>query len=231
MVKVLVAFTDADWQSTMRSVLSRERSVAASYVELGKANQKLCQGSFDVVYIQAGVDRAALSQSLAAVTKRYPGSRLVLVLDNLGISDVVYGHRMGISAILDEDATKDQVLGSLGAAIRGDLYLSSRVVRRSQGARPQAPESSHPSLSAPQLKLLSEREKEVLTLVARGMANRAIAKSLFISEKTVKNHLYNIFKKIGVTDRTKAALLANRTLAGSGHETTGSLQALAQSDG
>ena len=56
--------------------------------------------------------------------------------------------------------------------------------------------------------LLSEREREVLVLVARGMTNRDIAKNLFLSEKTVKNHLNNIFKKIEVTDRTKAALFA-----------------------
>jgi DNA-binding CsgD family transcriptional regulator len=56
--------------------------------------------------------------------------------------------------------------------------------------------------------LLSEREREVLVLVARGMTNRDIAKNLFLSEKTVKNHLNNIFKKIEVTDRTKAALYA-----------------------
>lgn len=56
--------------------------------------------------------------------------------------------------------------------------------------------------------LLSEREREVLVLVARGMTNRDIAKNLFLSEKTVKNHLNNIFKKIDVTDRTKAALFA-----------------------
>lgn len=56
--------------------------------------------------------------------------------------------------------------------------------------------------------LLSEREREVLALVAHGMTNRDIAKSLFLSEKTVKNHLNNIFKKIEVTDRTKAALFA-----------------------
>lgn len=56
--------------------------------------------------------------------------------------------------------------------------------------------------------LLSEREREVLALLARGMSNRDIAGNLFLSEKTVKNHLNNIFKKIEVTDRTKAAVFA-----------------------
>ena len=58
------------------------------------------------------------------------------------------------------------------------------------------------------VRLLSEREREVLALLARGMSNRDIAGSLFLSEKTVKNHLNNIFKKIEVSDRTKAAVFA-----------------------
>ena len=58
------------------------------------------------------------------------------------------------------------------------------------------------------INLLSVREREVLGLLARGMTNRDIAKSLFLSEKTVKNHVSNIFKKINVTDRTKAAIYA-----------------------
>lgn len=56
--------------------------------------------------------------------------------------------------------------------------------------------------------VLSNREKEVLGLLAHGLTNRDIAKTLYLSEKTVKNHLNNIFKKINVTDRTKAALFA-----------------------
>lgn len=55
---------------------------------------------------------------------------------------------------------------------------------------------------------LSEREKEVLNLIAKGYTNKEIAKELYLSEKTVKNHVSNIFKKIDVTDRTKAAIYA-----------------------
>lgn len=63
-------------------------------------------------------------------------------------------------------------------------------------------------LNDDKINVLSLREKEVLGLLARGMTNRDIAKTLFLSEKTVKNHLNNIFKKIDVTDRTKAAVFA-----------------------
>ena len=59
---------------------------------------------------------------------------------------------------------------------------------------------------------LTAREKEVLGLVAKGLSNRDIAKKLFLSEKTVKNHLNNIFKKIEVADRTNAALYAVKNM-------------------
>lgn len=58
--------------------------------------------------------------------------------------------------------------------------------------------------------VLTEREKEVLGLIGEGLSNKDIAKRLFLSEKTVKNHLNNIFKKINVADRTNAALYAVR---------------------
>ena len=57
---------------------------------------------------------------------------------------------------------------------------------------------------------LSDRETEVLKLVSVGMFNKEIAKKLGISERTVKNHMFTIFKKIGVTDRTQAAIFAIR---------------------
>ena len=61
-------------------------------------------------------------------------------------------------------------------------------------------------------KKLSLREKEVLNLIAKGYSNKEIAKILFLSEKTVKNHTSNIFKKINVTDRTNAAIYALNNL-------------------
>ncbi|HHW25806.1 MAG TPA: response regulator transcription factor [Firmicutes bacterium] len=232
MVKVLVAFTKPGWQQNVKSVLSRERTVSASYAELGKTNLKLYTGGYDVVFLQTGRDRETLSRYLPEIKARYPRSRLVLVLDNFGITDIVFGHRMGISALIDETATSEQLLNSLSAALRGDLYVASSIVQKSQSTKKQEPAafSVEPEESR-QLSRLSDREIEVLRLVAKGMSNRLIAKTLFISEKTVKNHLYNIFKKIGVTDRTKAALLAVRTLMPVSNESFGPSEVFVESDG
>jgi len=164
---------------------------------------------YDVIFVQAGRDKATLRRNLLELRRKYPDARFVLMLENLGISDLTFGHRMGMSAFVDERATADQIVSSIEAAARGDLYASNSVIRRSLS---QPPAGEEPPSEPESPGALSQREIEVLNLVARGMSNRLIARNLFISEKTVKNHLYSIFRKIGVTDRTKAALFAVKSL-------------------
>ena len=89
--------------------------------------------------------------------------------------------------------------GHLSAASRGEAPLAPRAARELLAARS---EERHADLS--------KREREVLGLVAEGLPNKLIARRLEISEKTVKAHLTSIFQRIGVTDRTQAALWAQR---------------------
>ena len=78
------------------------------------------------------------------------------------------------------------------------------------GAQPSPPQSTSPSpaLASNALQSLTEREREVLLLVARGASNREISETLFLATGTVKNYLSNILSKLGVRDRTQAALKA-----------------------
>ena len=161
-----------------------------------------------MVVVECGRDKTRLRDSLASLRRSFPQSRIVLVLERLGINDFAFGYGMGISAVLDEAASPDQLLASLDAAVRGDLYVAGSILKK-RGS--QYSEMVYDDASPPDR--LSEREMEVLSLVARGFTNKAIAKSLYISEKTVKNHLYSIFRKIGVSDRTKAALYAVKSLS------------------
>ncbi len=226
-----MAFSGTSWRNKIAPILSSKRSIAVSYVDLSGSSLSLPNIVFDVAYLQTGDDRSLLSANLSAIKLKYPKARLVLVLRNFGISDLAYGHKMGISAILHENAAKDQIQNSLNAAVRGDLYISSAIVDKSQNADPENLRADQLiSVRSKSMDLLSHRELQVLRLVARGMANRAIAKTLFISEKTVKNHLYNIFKKIGVTDRTKAALFAVKALTLPHNETFGPVSVSIQSD-
>jgi DNA-binding NarL/FixJ family response regulator len=107
----------------------------------------------------------------------------------------------GAIGYLLKDAEPEEIHAAIGAAARGEAPLAPKAAAELLAAhrsRPEAPE-------------LSPREREVLRLVVDGLANKQIARRLGISEKTVKGHLTNLFQRIGVADRTQAALWAERT--------------------
>ncbi|MEW5920471.1 MAG: response regulator transcription factor [Bacillota bacterium] len=109
----------------------------------------------------------------------------------------------GISGYLLKDVSADALVDSITQVCAGDFVFHPSVTRKMMGEfrRMAAGEAGErPCLTA--------REREVLEHVTRGESNREIARRLFISEKTVKNHLTNIFRKIGVEDRTQAVLYA-----------------------
>ena len=106
----------------------------------------------------------------------------------------------GAAGYLLKDAEPDELGRAVQAAARGDAPLDPKAARAVLGARA----GGRPADT------LSEREREVLAMVAEGLPNKLIARRLAISEKTVKAHLTSVFRQIGVTDRTQAALWAQR---------------------
>ena len=106
----------------------------------------------------------------------------------------------GAAGYLLKDAEPEELARAVRAAAAGDVPLDPKAARALLSARMTAARDDR----------LSEREREVLLLLADGLSNKLIARELSISEKTVKAHLTNVFRTIGVTDRTQAALWAER---------------------
>jgi DNA-binding NarL/FixJ family response regulator len=106
----------------------------------------------------------------------------------------------GAVGYLLKDAEPDELVRGLHAAARGESPLAPKAAQALVAARAQ--QQADPELTP--------REREVLALLADGLPNKLIARRLDISEKTVKAHLTNIFHRIGVNDRTQAALWAQR---------------------
>ncbi|HEU0304406.1 MAG TPA: response regulator transcription factor [Gaiellaceae bacterium] len=106
----------------------------------------------------------------------------------------------GAAGYLLKDVEPAELAKAIEAAARGDAPLDPRAARTVLGARREAAPAAE----------LSEREREVLLLVAEGLPNKLIARRLSISEKTVKAHLTSVYRQIGVTDRTQAALWVER---------------------
>jgi DNA-binding NarL/FixJ family response regulator len=137
------------------------------------------------------------------------------------ISEAVPAARV---VVLTSFSDRERILEALDAGAVGYLLkdlapdeLHSGILAAARGESPLAPKAAHAVISAraearPATVELTDREREVLSLVAQGMPNKLIARRLEISEKTVKAHLTRVFSTIGVTDRTQAALWAQRNL-------------------
>jgi DNA-binding NarL/FixJ family response regulator len=106
----------------------------------------------------------------------------------------------GAIGYLLKDAEPEQVIDGIRAAARGESPLTPRIARMVLDERARVSPADE----------LTQREREVLSLIATGLSNKRLASHLGISEKTVKAHLTSVFRRIGVTDRTQAALWALR---------------------
>jgi NarL family two-component system response regulator LiaR len=123
---------------------------------------------------------------------------LTSVLEGASVTGAV---RAGAIGYLLKDADSEELHRAIRGAAEGRVQLAPEAAARlmREVSAPANPEA------------LTERETEILTLVARGKSNRQIASELFVEEKTVKSHISNILRKLGVPSRTQAALHAVRT--------------------
>jgi DNA-binding NarL/FixJ family response regulator len=153
----------------------------------------------DVVLMDLSMPVMDGIEATRRIVAAHDGAVRVVVLTSFSArEDVIAALDAGASGYLLKDAEPQELLAGVRAAARGDAPLAPRAAREVLSARAEG--ASKPELSA--------RESEVLQLVARGLPNKRIARELQISEKTVKAHLTQVFQRIGVTDRTQAALWA-----------------------
>ena len=129
----------------------------------------------------------------------------VLILTTFDIDDYVFrALRAGASGFLLKDALPEQIAAAVRLVASGDALLAPpstrRLIERFAGpARPRTPSA---------VDSLSERESEVLTLIARGLSNQELGEELHLSEGTVKSHVSHILTKLGVRDRIHAVIAA-----------------------
>jgi DNA-binding NarL/FixJ family response regulator len=139
--------------------------------------------------------------------KRLPNHR-VLVLTTFGLDEyIVEALRAGASGFITKDVPADELVRAVRVVAAGDALLTPAVTRQlldRVARRLPAPVSATPT----SLEQLTEREREVLELLARGMSNAEIAESLIVGEATVKTHVSNVLMKLGLRDRVQAVVLA-----------------------
>lgn len=150
-----------------------------------------------------GIDGVEATRRLVAAGAR----ARVLMLTTFDAEEYVYeAMKAGASGFLLKNAPPAQLVAAVRATAAGEAQLAPAIVQRmvEEFLRRPAPGTSRPAA----LDELTERELDVLKLLARGLANAEIAAALFLSEATVRTHVSRILAKLGLRDRTQAVVLA-----------------------
>jgi DNA-binding NarL/FixJ family response regulator len=165
-----------------------------------EAVQRCLEACPDVVLMDLHMPRVDGIEATRRIMAELPGTAILILTSFSDRRQILGALDAGASGYLLKDTASDEVAEGIRSAARGEAPLDPRAARTVLSAR-AAPDP---------LAGLSEREREVLALLVEGLPNKLIARRLEITDKTVKSHLTRVFRVIGVTDRTQAALWAQR---------------------
>jgi len=130
----------------------------------------------------------------------------VVILTTFDLDEYVYDAlRAGAAGFLLKDAPPEQMIEALHAVTRGDALIAPSITKRLLAEFVRRPE---PTDAARYLAALTEREREVLLRLGRGMSNAEIAAQLYVGEATIKTHVGNVLAKLGLRDRVQAVVFA-----------------------
>jgi DNA-binding NarL/FixJ family response regulator len=160
----------------------------------------------DVILMDVRMPRVDGIEACAAIRDQHP-STMVMMLTTFDLDDYVHAAlRAGASGFMLKDAPAEQLVEAIRVIARGDALLAPSVTRALIDEIARLPDTSVDSF--PGVGELTERELDVIKLMARGESNREIADDLFVGEATVKTHVGRILAKLGARDRVQAVVVA-----------------------
>jgi DNA-binding NarL/FixJ family response regulator len=163
----------------------------------------------DVVLMDIRMPRTDGLTGTASIT-RLPHPPRVVVLTTFGLDDYVFrAIEAGASGFLLKDTPPHDLIAAVRAVADGDAMLSPSVTRTLIGHVAAAAESGRRTAALARLEQLTEREREVLAAVGRGLPNAEIGRELFLSEATVKTHVSRLLLKLGCANRVQVAIVAH----------------------
>jgi DNA-binding NarL/FixJ family response regulator len=151
----------------------------------------------DVVLMDLRMPHLDGVAAIAQIIAEQPDVQILVLTTYDEDHEILRAIEAGARGVLLKDAPREDLFRAIRSAARGETVLAPTVTAR-MFERMRAPQEQTPT----------DRELEVLTLVARGLTNRAIGRELALSEATVKTHLVHVFTKLGVADRTAAVTVA-----------------------
>jgi two-component system, NarL family, nitrate/nitrite response regulator NarL len=205
-VRILVADDHAIFRDGLRKLLEGADDVqiigeASNGVECTKMLAKLKP---DILLLDLRMPEKDGLGVLEEINFDATPTRVIVLTAAEDDRDVVRAMRLGARGVVLKQSASDLLLKSIRKVAEGEIWLDNRMTAEVIDAFKKSAEAGQRR----EKPLLSDREKEIVQLVAQGFRNREIGEKLFISEQTVKNHLHNIFDKLGVSDRLELALYA-----------------------
>ena len=207
-ISVLIVDDHAVLRSGLRQLLDQQPDieVVGEASDGAEAIARAAELEPDVILMDLAMPRVDGVEATRSITASHPGVRVV-ALTTFGEQDrIMAAIEAGAVGYLLKDTEPDDLISAVRSAAQGGTPLSPGAAR----ALVERVRSGPPSVGPPATASLTAREREILVMVAGGAPNKVIARRLGISEKTVKGHLTNVFTRLGVSDRTQAALWAER---------------------
>jgi DNA-binding NarL/FixJ family response regulator len=169
---------------------------------------KVAELAPDVVLMDIRMPELGGIEATRRITSPEGSTVKVLVLTTFDLDEYVYeALRAGASGFLLKDASADELAHAVRVVAAGDALLSPNITKRLIVEFSRTAGAPRPPLKE-RIGDLTERETEVLTLIAGGLSNAEISRQLIVAEQTVKTHVSRILVKLGVRDRTQAAVFA-----------------------
>lgn len=213
-IRILLADDHRLFREGVASLLERAEDIelvgeAASGEEAVRLADELLA---DVVLMDLKMPGMGGIEATRTIVGRNPHTGVIVVTMFEDDESVFAALKAGARGYVLKDADRGMLLRAIRAVAQGEVLLGAPIARRAleQFAHPPIPVLPRPEKHSPLFDDLTPREQEVLRLIAQGLRNREIAEKLVISEKTVGNHVSNIFTKLQVNDRSQAIVRALR---------------------
>jgi DNA-binding NarL/FixJ family response regulator len=204
MIRILIVEDQTLMRHGLRTILDLEPGVevAGEAANGEEGVQRALNLRPDVILMDVQMPGMSGVEATAAITRAWPQARII-ILTTFDRDDYVFqGVRAGALGYLLKDTPAEQLVATIQRVHAGEAFIQPEIASRALR------ELMHPRDQP--LEPLSEREREVLVLLAQGLSNRDIADKLVITEGTVKNHVSNVLGKLQAENRTQAADIARR---------------------
>ncbi|MGA2595501.1 MAG: response regulator transcription factor [Bryobacteraceae bacterium] len=212
MIRILIADDHPIVRDGLRKLLSLEDDfeIVAEANDGREVLDKVQELDPDVLLLDLrmpNLDGLSTLQALAQLNKK---TRVIVLTASEDKNEFVQAMKLGCSGIVLKQTAPDLIVKSIRKVYGGEIWLDSHTTAAvmRQFAAPGDLTGPSGSGKTRERSPLSTREREIVQLVAQGYKNKEMAEKMFISEQTVKNHLHNIFDKLGVSDRLELALYA-----------------------